>query len=131
MSSFIVQALLNRDITVFGEGLQTRSFCYVNDMVDGLIKLMDSSANAGPIHLGNPDEFTILELAEMVIALPGSESKIVHRPLPEDDPRRRSPDISEAQRVLAWRSTVNLEEGLRSTSHISKRSYRRASSRGL
>ena len=101
---------------MFGEGLQTRSFCYVDDMVDGLIKLMESPPDlTGPINLGNPGEFTILELAEMVIALTESKSKIVHRPLPEDDPRQRCPDISEAQRLLAWRPAVTLEKGLKST----------------
>ena len=116
VSSFIVQALLNRDITVFGEGLQTRSFCYVDDLIDGLIKLMESPPDlTGPINLGNPGEFTIFERAEMVIALTESKSKIVHRPLPEDDPRQRCPDISEALRLLAWRPTVTLEKGLKST----------------
>ena len=98
VSTFIVQALLNRDITVFGDGSQTRSFCYVDDLVSGLIKLMETPrAVTGPINLGNPGEFTIRELAQTVLDLTGSRSKIVHRPLPQDDPRQRQPDISEAQ----------------------------------
>jgi len=116
VSSFIVQALLDRDITVFGEGLQTRSFCYVDDLISGLIRMMDSPKNVlGPINLGNPEEFTILELATLIIMLTGSRSKIVHRPLPEDDPRQRRPDISEAQRLLDWRPTIPLKAGLEAT----------------
>lgn len=116
VSSFIVQALLNRDITVFGEGLQTRSFCYVDDMIAGLIGMMDSSSMVtGPVNLGNPDEFTILELAQTVVEFTGSRSKIVHRPLPEDDPKQRCPDISDADRLLNWRPTVPLRKGLEKT----------------
>ena len=95
VSSFIVQALLNRDITIFGEGLQTRSFCYVDDLICGLLKMMESGT--GPLNLGNPQEFTMLELAQLILKMTDSRSKIVHRPLPEDDPRQRRPDISEAQ----------------------------------
>jgi len=113
VSSFIVQALLNRDITVFGEGLQTRSFCYVDDLIGGLLKLMETPSDVtGPFNLGNPEEFTMLELAQLVLDLTGSQSKIVHRQLPEDDPRQRRPDISEAQRVLNWRPTIPLKQGL-------------------
>jgi UDP-glucuronate decarboxylase len=116
VSSFIVQALLNRDITIFGEGLQTRSFCYVDDMVSGLLKLMDSGHDVtGPVNLGNPQEFTMLELAQLILKLTGSRSKMVHRPLPEDDPRQRRPDISEVQRLLNWYPTVSLEQGLKET----------------
>ncbi len=116
VSSFIVQALTGQDITVFGEGQQTRSFCYVDDLIDGFIRLMDSPAEVvGPMNLGNPGEFTILELAQQVIELTGSQSRIVHRPLPEDDPRQRRPDIGMAQAQLGWTPQVSLEEGLRRT----------------
>jgi len=116
VSSFIVQALLNRDITLFGEGSQTRSFCYVDDLVDGLLRMMESSSDVvGPLNLGNPNEFTILELAETILDLTGSRSKIVHRPLPEDDPKLRRPDISEADRLLNWRPSVPLRTGLERT----------------
>jgi len=116
VSSFIVQALTGQDITVFGEGQQTRSFCYVDDLIDGFVRLMDSPADiVGPMNLGNPGEFTILELARQVIELTGSRSRIVHRPLPEDDPRQRRPDISMAQERLGWTPKVSLEKGLRRT----------------
>jgi UDP-glucuronate decarboxylase len=107
VSTFIVQALLNRDITVFGDGSQTRSFCYVDDLVLGLIKMMDSPRDVtGPLNLGNPGEFAIRELAQTILDLTGSRSKIVHRPLPQDDPQQRQPDISEAQRLLNWQPTI-------------------------
>jgi UDP-glucuronate decarboxylase len=113
VSNFIVQALLNRDITVFGDGSQTRSFCYVDDLIEGLLFLMNSGdAVTGPVNIGNPDEFTILQLASKVIELTGSRSRIVHRPLPQDDPRQRNPDISLANEILGWRPRVKLEEGL-------------------
>jgi UDP-glucuronate decarboxylase len=116
VASFIVQALLNREITVFGEGNQTRSFCYVDDLVVGLLAMMGSPPQiTGPINLGNPQEYTILELAEMILSTTGSKSKIVHRPLPQDDPRQRKPDISEAHRLLNWRPTVPVQDGLKST----------------
>ena len=116
VSSFIVQALTGQDITVFGEGQQTRSFCYVDDLIEGFIRLMASPPDVtGPINLGNPGEFTILELAEQVIALTGSPSKIVHRALPEDDPKQRRPDIEKAQSVLGWTPQVSLADGLRRT----------------
>jgi UDP-glucuronate decarboxylase len=116
VSNFIVQALQNKDITVYGDGNQTRSFCYVDDLVDGLIRLMSSPDNVtGPINLGNPNEFTIRQLAEAVIDLTGASSKIVHRPLPIDDPRQRQPDISKAHELLDWRPTVPLSEGLKRT----------------
>jgi UDP-glucuronate decarboxylase len=116
VSNFIVQALLGRDITVYGEGRQTRSFCYVDDLVDGLVRLMDTPPNiTGPVNIGNPSEFTILELAQMVVNLIGSRSKIVHRALPENDPKQRQPDISLAQELLDWKPRVVLKEGLTST----------------
>jgi UDP-glucuronate decarboxylase len=113
VSNFIVQALGNRPITLFGDGSQTRSFCYVDDMVEGLVLLMDSSDDfTGPVNLGNPGEFTIRELAEKIIALTGSRSEIVCKPLPQDDPRQRKPDITLARQQLSWQPKVNLEEGL-------------------
>jgi UDP-glucuronate decarboxylase len=116
VSNFIVQALLGRDITVYGEGLQTRSFCYVDDLVDGLTRLMDTPPDiTGPVNVGNPAEATIIELAQMLISLVGSRSKIVHRALPENDPKQRQPDISLAQELLGWKPRVALKEGLMRT----------------
>ena len=116
VSNFIVQALLGRDITVFGDGLQTRSFCYVDDLIDGLVRLMNAPYDViGPINLGNPTEFTVLELASLVIDLTGSRSRIVYRPLPQDDPRQRRPDISKANDILKWTPWTPLREGLRRT----------------
>jgi UDP-glucuronate decarboxylase len=116
VSNFVVQALRNKDITVYGDGEQTRSFCYVDDLVDGLIRLMETSDDVvGPVNLGNPGEFTIRQLAELVIEITGAASKIVHRPLPMDDPKQRQPDISKAQELLGWRPTVPLREGLSKT----------------
>jgi UDP-glucuronate decarboxylase len=113
VSNFIVQALLGRDITVFGDGLQTRAFCYVDDLIDGLVRLMNSPDDVtGPINIGNPKEFTILELASLVIELTGSRSRIVHRPRPQDDPRQRRPDISKAHDLLKWAPQIPLREGL-------------------
>jgi UDP-glucuronate decarboxylase len=113
VSNFIVQALLGRDITIFGDGLQTRSFCYVDDLIDGLIRLMNTSDDVtGPINIGNPTEFNMLELASLVIELTGSRSRIVHRQLPQDDPRQRRPDISKAKDVLGWTPRMPLREGL-------------------
>jgi UDP-glucuronate decarboxylase len=104
VSNFIVQALLGRDITIYGDGTQTRGFCYVDDLIDGLTRLMKSQDDViGPINLGNPQEFAMLDLANAVIDLTGSRSKVVHRPLPEDDPRQRRPDISNTQQTLSWR----------------------------
>ncbi|KAF0143608.1 MAG: dTDP-glucose 4 6-dehydratase [Nitrospirae bacterium] len=114
VSNFIVQALRGEDITVYGDGKQTRSFCYVEDLVDGLIKLMNSPDNfTGPVNLGNPNEFSMLELAEKVIKLTGSKSKIVFNPLPQDDPMQRKPDISLATKSLGWEPKVPLEKGLK------------------
>jgi len=116
VSNFIMQALNGEPITIYGEGQQTRSFCYVDDLVDGLIRLMDSPPEVtGPINIGNPTEFTIRELAEMVLAKTGSASKLEFRPLPADDPRQRRPDITLATTRLGWRPTVPLEEGLDKT----------------
>jgi UDP-glucuronate decarboxylase len=116
VSTFIVQALAGEPLTVFGDGRQTRSFCYVDDLVDGLIRLMASADDfVGPVNLGNPREFTIAELAERVIALTGSQSTIVNKALPIDDPRRRQPDISLAERVLGWKPAVALDDGLNMT----------------
>ena len=116
VSNFIVQALQGKDITVFGDGNQTRSFCFVSDLVDGLIRLMDSDDDiTGPINLGNPGEFTIRQLAEKIIELTGSSSSIVEKPLPSDDPKKRRPDISLAKEKLGWEPTIRLEDGLRPT----------------
>jgi len=116
VSNFIVQALLGRDITVYGEGLQTRSFCYVDDLIDGLVRLMATPAEVtGPVNIGNPAEFTIMELATLIVSLVGSRSRIVHRPLPENDPKQRQPDISLAQELLDWKPHVPLKEGLTKT----------------
>jgi len=116
VSSFIVQALTGRDITVFGDGEQTRSFCYVDDLIEGLVRMMESPSHfTGPVNLGNSSEFTIRELAEKVISLTGSRSKMVRRALPADDPKQRRPDISLAAQELGWRPRVALEEGLKST----------------
>lgn len=116
VSNFIVQALKGEDITLYGDGQQTRSFCYVDDLVEGLIRLMESPDGVtGPINLGNPGEFTIKELAENVIDLTGSKSKMVNRPLPQDDPRQRQPDISLAKKELDWEPTIALRAGLTKT----------------
>jgi UDP-glucuronate decarboxylase len=113
VSNFIVQALRGEDITVYGEGKQTRSFCYVDDLVRGLVRLAESESDfLGPVNLGNPGEFTVLELAEKVIRLTKSESKIIFNPLPVDDPTRRKPDISLAKSKLGWQPKIDLEEGL-------------------
>ena len=116
VSNFIVQALRGVELTLYGDGTQTRSFCYVDDLVDGLMKLMDSPAGMpGPVNLGNPVEFTMCELAELVLKLTGSRSKLVFMPLPQDDPRQRQPDIALARTTLNWEPTVRLEEGLKKT----------------
>jgi UDP-glucuronate decarboxylase len=116
VSNFIVQALLGRDITVYGDGLQTRSFCYVDDLIDGLIRLMATPTDVtGPVNIGNPTEFKIIELAQMTLDLVGSRSRLVRRPLPEDDPQQRQPDISLAGELLGWKPRVALKDGLTST----------------
>jgi len=116
VSNFIVQALKGEDITLYGDGNQTRSFCYVSDLVTGLISLMGTGPEfVGPVNIGNPGEFTIRQLAERVIDLTGSKSRLVHRALPQDDPKQRQPDISMARDKLGWEPTVNLDEGLKPT----------------
>lgn len=116
VSNFIVQALKGQDITIYGDGTQTRSFCYVDDLVEGIIRMMNSREGfTGPVNLGNPGEFTVLELAEKVIALTGSRSRIVFQPLPQDDPERRRPVIELAKKELDWEPKVDLDEGLRKT----------------
>jgi UDP-glucuronate decarboxylase len=116
VSNFIMQALKGEPITVYGEGTQTRSFCYVDDLVESLMRLMGTSDDfTGPVNVGNPKEFSIRELAERVVALTGSRSKLVFKPLPSDDPMQRQPDITVARRVLDWQPKVELEEGLRKT----------------
>jgi UDP-glucuronate decarboxylase len=116
VSNFIVQALRGEPITIYGDGSQTRSFCYVDDLVDGLVALMNNEAGEpGPVNLGNPGEFTMLELAETILELTGSASAIEYRELPEDDPRQRQPDISKAKSLLGWEPTVALKEGLVNT----------------
>ena len=113
VSNFVVQALQYKDITVYGDGSQTRSFCYVDDLIDGLVRLMETSDDVvGPFNLGNPEEFSVRELAETIIALIGSSSRIIHRPLPEDDPKQRRPDISKAQAILHWQPKTSLRDGL-------------------
>jgi UDP-glucuronate decarboxylase len=115
VSNFILQALRNKNITVFGEGNQTRSFCYIDDMVDGIFKMMAVDNFIGPVNIGNPGEFTILELAQKVIDLTGSKSKIINKPLPPDDPVQRQPNISLIKEKLGWKPKVKLEEGLATT----------------
>ncbi len=116
VSNFIIQALKNRPITVYGQGRQTRSFCYVDDLIEGILRMMKQKKTVGPVNIGNPGEFTILELAEAVLELTKSRSKIIFKPLPADDPRQRCPDISLARKVLGgWRPKVQLREGLEKT----------------
>ena len=116
VSNFIVQALKGEDITIYGDGKQTRSFCYVDDLIDGMMRMMDSGEGfPGPVNIGNPGEFTMLELAENVIRLTGARSKLVFQPLPQDDPRQRQPDISLATDKLGWMPKVKLEDGLKET----------------
>jgi UDP-glucuronate decarboxylase len=116
VSNFIMQALRGENITIYGEGTQTRSFCYVDDLIEGMIALMDTGDDVtGPINVGNPDEFTMIELAENVLRLTGSKSKLVKMPLPEDDPRQRQPDITRARNTLGWEPKVKLEDGLKET----------------
>lgn len=116
VSNFIVQALRNEDITVYGDGSQTRSFCYVDDLISGIVNLMNSNDNfTGPVNLGNPEEFSVIELAEKVIDLTGTKSNIVFKPLPQDDPEQRKPDITLAEEMLGWEPSVHLDEGLKKT----------------
>ena len=115
VSNFIVQALRGEDLTVYGDGSQTRSLCYVDDLIEGFVRFMDQAETVGPMNLGNPSEFTMLRLAELTLRLVGGRSRIVHKPLPPDDPRQRQPDIALARRVLKWEPAVPLEEGLART----------------
>jgi len=116
VSNFVVQALRGEDITIYGDGDQTRSFCYVHDLVDGLVRLMESDRDVtGPINLGNPTEFTMIELADAVRELTGSKSRLVHMPLPSDDPRQRQPNITQAREKLGWEPRIQLREGLAKT----------------
>ena len=116
VSNFIVQALRGQDITIYGDGQQTRSFCYVDDLIDGMLSLMDTPADfTGPINIGNPVEFTMLELAETVLRLTGGSSKLRYEPLPSDDPRQRQPDIALARSVLGWEPKIKLDDGLKET----------------
>jgi UDP-glucuronate decarboxylase len=116
VSNFVMQALAGEPITIYGDGTQTRSFCYVDDLIDGLVRLMNSRDDlVGPINLGNPGEFTMIELAEKIIALTGSRSELVRLPLPADDPKQRKPDIAKAQEQLGWAPAVPLKDGLERT----------------
>jgi len=115
VSNFIVQALRGEDLTVYGDGLQTRSFCFVDDLIEGFVRFMNQKETVGPMNLGNPGEFTMLQLAELTLKLVGGKSKIVHKPLPSDDPKQRQPDIELARKILNWEPTIPLEEGLKRT----------------
>jgi UDP-glucuronate decarboxylase len=116
VSNFIVQALQGKDITIYGDGSQTRSFCYVDDLIAAMVKMMNSEEGfTGPVNIGNPGEFTMLELAQLVLKLSNSKSKIVYQPLPSDDPKQRQPDITLAKAKLAWEPKVKLEDGLKET----------------
>ncbi len=115
VSNFIVQALRGEDITVYGDGSQTRSFCYVDDLIEGFLRLMNQTETVGPVNIGNPGEFTMLELAEVVLKKVGGKSKIVHQDLPADDPKQRQPDITLAKKYLGWEPKVPLEEGIEKT----------------
>jgi UDP-glucuronate decarboxylase len=115
VSNFIVQALRGEDITIYGDGQQTRSFCYVDDLIEGFVRFMAQAEIVGPMNLGNPGEFTMLQLAELTLKLVGGKSKIVHKPLPADDPKQRRPDITLARKVIKWEPTIPLEDGLKRT----------------
>ena len=115
VSNFIVQALNGEDITIYGDGSQTRSFCYVDDLIEGFVRMMNQDKIIGPVNIGNPGEFTMLELAKEVLELTGSKSKIVYKPLPGDDPKMRRPDITLAKSALKWKPTIPLRQGLEKT----------------
>jgi UDP-glucuronate decarboxylase len=117
VSNFIVQALQGKDITIYGDGLQTRSFCYVDDLLEGMTRMMNHPDDnfIGPVNLGNPGEFTMWELAHKIIELTGSKSQILQQALPQDDPKQRRPNISEAKKMLDWGPTINLDQGLQKT----------------
>jgi UDP-glucuronate decarboxylase len=131
VSNFIVQALRGENLTVYGEGSQTRSFCYVDDLIDGFMAFMRAPDFVGPLNLGNPSEFTVLELAEAVLSLTGSKSRIVHAPLPADDPKLRRPDITRARSLLGFEPSVNLQQGLAKTIESFRRALRRGDDSGL
>jgi UDP-glucuronate decarboxylase len=116
VSNFIVQALQGKDITIYGDGSQTRSFCYVDDLIDAMVRMMATEDGfTGPVNIGNPGEFTILELAQLVLKLSGSQSKIIHQPLPSDDPKQRQPNIDLAKAKLEWTPKISIEDGLKET----------------
>ncbi len=115
VSNFVVQAIRGEDLTIYGDGTQTRSFCYVDDLIEGFVRLMNQTETVGPVNLGNPGEFTMLQLAELTLKLVASKSRIVHKPLPSDDPKQRRPDISLARKALKWEPTIGLEDGLKRT----------------
>ncbi len=115
VSNFIVQALKGEDITVYGDGSQTRSFCYVDDLIDGMVRMMESENFIGPVNIGNPEEYTILDFAKKITAMTGSKAKIAHKPLPSDDPTQRRPDITLANQKLGWQPKVSVDEGLKRT----------------
>ena len=116
LPSFIGQALRGEDLTVFGDGSQTRSFCYVDDLIDAMVRMMATEGGfTGPVNIGNPGEFTMLELAQLVLKLSGSQSKIIHQPLPADDPKQRQPNIDLAKAKLGWTPKISLEDGLKET----------------
>ncbi|MBR1645803.1 MAG: SDR family oxidoreductase [Selenomonadaceae bacterium] len=123
VSNFIVQALKGEDLTIYGDGTQTRSFCYVDDLIDGIVRMMNAENFIGPVNLGNPGEFTMLELAELVLKLTGSKSKIVYRPLPQDDPTQRCPVIDLAKEKLGWQPKIKLEDGLKLTIDYFKENF--------
>lgn len=120
VSNFIVQALQGQDITIYGDGTQTRSFCYVDDLIDGFIRMMNQQQTIGPVNIGNPSEFTMLELAEKVLKMTGSHSKIIYKPLPGDDPKQRKPNIAKAKQFLNWEPKISLDEGLEKTIYYFK-----------
>jgi len=126
ISNFIMQAINGEPITIYGDGKQTRSFCFVSDLVEGLVRFMEQNESTGPMNLGNPSEFSMLELAEKVLQVTGSSSEIVHKELPMDDPKRRCPDISMAKELLGWTPQFNLEQGLKETVNY----YRKLTSKG-
>ncbi|MBP7142003.1 MAG: SDR family oxidoreductase [Opitutaceae bacterium] len=115
VSNFVVQAIQGENLTIYGDGTQTRSFCYVDDLIEGFVRLMNQTETVGPVNLGNPGEFTMLQLAELTLKLVGSKSRIVHKALPSDDPRQRRPDISLARKALGWEPAIGLEDGLKRT----------------
>lgn len=123
VSNFIVQALAGAPITIYGDGSQTRSFCYVDDLVEGFIRFMNQDETVGPMNMGNPREFTMLELADLILKMTGSRSSVQFRPLPQDDPKQRRPDISVARKVLGWEPIVQLEQGLEKTIAYFKKEY--------